>query len=1601
MLPLEEEQPVALPERKPTKPLLNEYEANKQAYYAAYANSKRSLIDRSTVALQLQQAEFERLYGKIKTDLTTVGESQELEAEKVAIKKQAIENEKEDLKTIALDPMIPLEEKVLAFENQGNSVPSLEDNYRQSITAENHGVTKKDELAQEKNVVNYVDRNLQAEKDWKNLHSVYASSLDPNYVDFGLSATLNFAPGRTGTLAANLYAAMSNDHSFATKAKYTLLPGSAYSAMGKMWKEWDNKQKRDGLIRIIRYMESSTALDSDKVEMLLQTLENPDQPWWATTLGNVSGILDATLIGGFAKAPIKTTKEFVKWTTTYDAAKDKAAIKTVKGWFTGKTVAGADVGLKTAKEAASPRVEIRTASEMESQVINAATKDAPPPNSPLGIEVINNPDKAAKSIISSVLDETGKVGEAVAPGGKGQAAESILPKNVEESLREVYPDVAEKLNTFTKALKPESEINPALYDDAIQRSEIAQEIETIQRAKYPNLQLSNTYVDFRFGDTSYIKAIYGETPTRGWLTESEAKGMLHKLKGDIPDDTFKQMEVTYNNKNKEWYITHNIEKPFNPNVIIGDYGTKFQIPFTTKEIDISAIARTKWINWVLPHSSRISQGLSSAALATEMAAAQRIAQLNQYITKFVMSKKELFPDLHAELKLVHEEESAWKTVPELLADKVHLSETQKKDLAEAYYSVKSLSDHAYEMANRRHRGALLEEDAKAIYNSDGSLLGYGKQITPNEKTPLYVWNLDENIPVILKRDEKGNIILDGRKIVKLHKPMEAEGQITKTIKLEEHNKFEYAILGGKAQLGELPTHTLTKRENYIPWYHTADFFVQRTPKNIRVNGASVTSEDDLRRYSERIAGARTLAEAEKMAAELAAEHGDKYSFKAVLRNENVLDELVDMHEEASKYAAWEKQRGKRLDGFDPLDDPIRSVVKLNKSLIQLASWDDMERHFRKRFTETYSKFFQEGQMPRTPDKLVLGNNDKTPENVTLLAAGKRELEWFNGIFNSMVESDRAVGSFFHTAANTMNKYNIPGDRAIRDLAKQGNIFLRVPNAAATHLLLYSNIAKQWVVQTQNIWTLHMLDPAFIKYGLPNVMPFIFGVLGKSKYFQHEEGNFIKIAKFIGGNISGIKGKEWDDMYNGFVNSGMLQAVDLNSMVLGLKHHDNFTLSPEVHERIAKGLTQTIGFPGNAAKIVGYTPAELSNLAGAWIYAYKQYQKAHPGVDMTNTHHIEQVKAKTLALTGSMAGSSDTMSYQRGMWTTLFKFMPIQSKQLALMTTSKHTTKQEKLRMAWGQAIFWGTAGTVGGSLIHDGVNKWMSDEEKEIFNKYEGGIHDLIGNFVLDTIIRATLGIDEEKDTSLAWSHTIAPFNQGYGIPAVEVFWNLYKAFTDAQAANPRIAAVGAYDTVTSFITAVSNRMKINGDYQTIPVVESAIAESPMLFKAYDNLAKGYIMLQTGKLVSKHGNPRELAATYGDAMGRMFGVYTKPELDKFRSIDEEKAKKAAHKAVAKDIFDFIMKNRTDIINMDKQSRATELDKILFITVGDDPEGLDIIAKDVQRRLHYAKKEFGEQVAQQIEHHYSISEQQVRKAKEEIGDGALSDLLQILLEKRNK
>lgn len=1598
----QEEEPIVLPERTLNKPLVSDVKARQQAYYAAYLGNRDSFMQRTQQAIDLYETKFAKTYNQVKTDLTNTGESPIVEELNSTLEAHDTQKDKELFLQELSDPNIPTEEKVQFYENTKiKKTFTFADRYAQKIAAEDVSVTKQDRESQDKNVFEFGARDIKARKEIEALQNTFYADRNVTFASTAGGITASSIPLRLSVTYANAWSAVFNDQSVKRKFVNAALVGTASKEMGKRFDAMRPEEKVNAVVRLLDYMQNSTLTDIEKMDLLQHVTNNPDQHWLETTLANASSILDVSLAGWALARPVQAVKGFINW-FKYNPAPDQAVVNYIKGKFAPtKTMVGADIAVKGAKEVVD-----------NPAIAQTVHRNDVPPNSPLGIEITHNPQKAHETTVSAILDDSGEIAKALTPEGKGQVVQAILPKPHSSpvgELGQVYPDVAERLNMYNKVLVDDATpINPALYNKEAQDSEINNIFQIIKQTKYPSLQLANTKITARTGDTTYIKATYGATPSRGWSSEKEALDMLASIKTSLDPSIHKELKVEYFN-NGEWYIARNIKKTFDPNIEIGGYGGSIQMPFTTKEIGADKVFSLPKINFVFPSSSRIPAGLSSSAMATELTAAQRISKFQEYLQTFVMSKKDIHADLNKELKIVQEatEVSTWKNVGELLKDKAHLSEQQQKDLTEAYYAVKQLGDSMYELANRRHRLNKVQKNYKAIYAANGDVAGYGKEVMPSKDLPVYMWDMDNNIPIIIKKDVNGDLILDGRKIVELEHAIKKEwndiaesltsAEAKNLVKTESsHNFFQYAIVGAKSKLGEIPNYTLNKLDPYIPWYHTAPWFVQRMPKTVRLNGAVTEQEEKLKSFIERIAGARTQKEAEELALKMAAdERNAGFTFKAVMRNEDVIQDVVDVHEEALRYAAWEKHRGeKRLGNYDPLDDPLKSMAQLGRSVIQLDAWDDFKNFFDKRFAATYSKYFPEGQKPLHPNDLRLPPGDKTPEDVMMLDAARREMEWFNGMFHSMVGSDQFVNSVFNGLAGLANKYGLPGEKTLRTMSKQGNVVVRVPNAMATHLMIYYDILRQWVVQPQNISNLVILDPNFARYGLPNLVPFIFATMGRASYFKQHESQFLKISRYIGSRIAGMSHKEWDDMYHGFINSGITQGVDLNVMVQGLIHNNNFSLSPEVHEKIGHALSSMASTPGNIMKVAGYTPAELTNYAGAWMYSWQQYRKLHPNVDMRNVHHIEQVKAKAAALTGSMAGKSDVLDYQKGAWSLLFKFMPINSKQMALTLSSKAVTKEEKQRLAISQALWFGTGGVLGGEyILTNMVNSFGSEEDKRIYHQYKGGMIDLLMNKLIIEGINSLMGVEEQKETELAFSTAMAPFAQGSGFPAFEVFKNVSKSLTDAEAAGQtRIAALAVFSKIAQYVQAVDSKVTVQGGYDTPEAAMALITELPTLVKGLGNLEQSYLMYQAGRLVDKYGNKRDLVATHAEAIGRAFSLRTIEEQYEFKNIDLDKARKATLKTISKQIVDHIMKHRTDLLGMSQYGRTDELDKLLFLAGVNNPEDLDAIKKQVNKALYYKNKEFEAALTPQLHKAIEDAKTSTNNAKKENHSTFLGELL---------
>ena len=188
---------------------------------------------------------------------------------------------------------------------------------------------------------------------------------------------------------------------------------------------------------------------------------------------------------------------------------------------------------------------------------------------------------------------------------------------------------------------------------------------------------------------------------------------------------------------------------------------------------------------------------------------------------------------------------------------------------------------------------------------------------------------------------------------------------------------------------------------------------------------------------------------------------------------------------------------------------------------------------------------------------------------------------------------------FHGVSDVLEKTNIRYlSESALELSKQGNLLTKVPKSLTSALFLHLNPLRQWPVQVQQQleWALLMPKNAIGRMQATGAVGM--AILSKASYMKGVDKSVYTIAQ----KASGMNAKEFDDVVKAIHSQGLPQSVDLNMMLHGIVNDAKLSLDASVGKKIFETPTNVIKTPASLGKAVGYTPAELSNTIGTWLFA---------------------------------------------------------------------------------------------------------------------------------------------------------------------------------------------------------------------------------------------------------------------------------------------------------------------------------------------------------------------------------------------------------------
>ena len=1161
------------------------------------------------------------------------------------------------------------------------------------------------------------------------------------------------------------------------------------------------------------------------------------------------------------------------------------------------------------------------------------------PNSPAGVMARANPVEAANRHIEAINDGSDATAMSMGTTRGELIADDVLPK-LDITLEETFPNVAKHLlkqDEEFRAIIKDSGVNLLDPGGAKQRAiETTQYLKVFKESGFGEYNQANSTVHIGRNKAEGI-ATYGRNNNYGWNTSDEARKAA---------DEIKKLDPTSNVRVVERNGSHWVEQEWTKN-----FNHIFRWIFNEHSMDSSFlgiptgfITRSPIGSWIYPTTMKGDPDLAKVGALAELKANKDEAAFFSLIRKQILGtehKREL-----AKLMNDTQENQRWFRPEELAVEFPHLRKKQLEDLAKAYYSYKRGADYAYELANKVHRDGLEAQGFQGIYGeADGMLMGYGRRLDEGEDLPSEVWDY-----------QRGNFIstpkeLNGASIVRLSEPIRVGDRV-----------FKHAILKGEHRLAKLPNKTLPKIEGWIPRRNKENWFIDFTPSKLIVDGKEVTGEG-LAEFVKTVGAGRTRQEAEQFAAQLEAEFPDG-TLKVREAAENVGDASLDDYRMFRETVNNIKQRGERLrtiHGFSRLEDPLESFSDTTRTLTRTKAWQPFRESFEKGFMKFADNFIPTVNgtktFPTESSQLRL-RQGSGPEDAKRFKVAQRLFDQYKEMQYSQTFGDKVWRSTFNNIANVLENIKFAGPQIsdmLREVGRQGNLPVRLTKALASHLFIYMNPPKQWLVQPQQLLELNVISPTYASRAATEIPAIIAAVISRAPHMRGREG-FGKAAYEAAKLASRMDGKEFDKTVDAIYNSGLPQAVDLNQMLYGTWQQASFQIDPSAARQAIDFTSNIVAAPGRLGKTIGYTPAEMANNIGTWLYSKDRWQVNNPGKDWNTPDNIARITADGWDVAHSMIGRAGTMPFQNGALGVIFQFMAVQQKGFMQLVSSKTLTPSEKVKLAGARMVLYGAYGLPMGAAglvyLDQVVDKEASPETKQVYNEMKGGVVDALVNTSLDVwfadpdtrweIVGDTFKGSLPGKSDIAMSKAMTPVPEGF--PLYEMLVNL-SGFTDNNKQNPRFPGPQALDSFTKAVTDIKSLWNANtiDSGEKLMLAARGLSETASLF---NNYGKAVTMRQFEDKATKFGTNYGLSVTEGEIFMQKIGITTREEARVWEILNLDKERKQHISDVSNEIFERFVKMERLIGQPEYQVAVARLNEMIELSVKEEDisEVKDLVEK---------------------------------------------------------
>ena len=1111
------------------------------------------------------------------------------------------------------------------------------------------------------------------------------------------------------------------------------------------------------------------------------------------------------------------------------------------------------------------------------------------PKSVVGSTAAHNPTVAGTMTGKAILDETGQIASALGTN-KSQLVGSMLPKVDKEVADALGPEFNQKVHDIINALDEEgkytlslSERAGILYTDEA-KSALARLItDRIANTQSAALHLGKSSVQFaeELGEVTEYGAkgvaTFGKTSDSFFDTFDEALATAKQLSGELPEgavtvakvdkQTGKLITATKGDTSPgEYYLQYTWNRNLRPEdiAIFGPDAVRVKFDLFGRESQLlsdifTKIAKSGKIGgWLFAHQmipkSATDVAFSSFDKALRMED-QYLGYARQFIAKQSSGNRKIIAQLLEEGEKFQEGAQLGKvfTWDEVVQKAMATGKTSKEaeEIASGYFVYRRLSDWMYTMLDRQKSLEFNQGGFKWFGEGESRFVGKSISEADALKDVRSILNKLNNTVEQLTPKAIKELYESGGSIVRLGSHYRNGDEIV------EYAKAEKGIITSDIKQGALPYV-----KGWVPRFYNNNYFVTRTPKSVVLNGVKITDPETLKNY-------RTshYASDNYIGAELKKNDLAKIDSTGVYDIKPERTDVKSMFTIANDIARIgmvnSARRGIEAVPGGTLTDPLEGLMRVIQSTSKTSAMSDFFRASKEDFVRQYGSFLTErGVFPSSKQGLRLKPNASLGE-ISEFKNALTVYNWLEGM-TMMQRYDSAVWkNVMYGAGEFAEKIAPIFGSALRKLGD--NYPVDTLRKASSTLFISLRPARQILLQPSQLMLMASIQPSLLNPLNAYRLARDIGALNLSHLYK-SVNNKVMPASFIeayGSKVMGISKEEYIKQIEQLKSSGLLQSVDMNTLLDGLYAQHGKKLLTTKLEDVTGAVGGTVkGVTLNYGRSIGFDRGEQWNLIGHWIVARNRFQRMNPSVDIYSRQATEQIAADTREMTFSMTRPG-SFAYQRNAFALPLQFIAAPHKAILNFTTSKVWTPAEKARLMASSFILYGSAG-VGMLGVMDNLRKEFGTSlTPDQWKLLEGGVLDWGVNYTINSLFDEK---NEKTELDIARS-----FSPGTNLPFTDFLTNLSEKPFQEVILGPSWNLIdpnkGRLARAIRDIALINKRDPITSDnfkdsmYRAIEVASGGT--DWMKYRLAKNLH--WTVTTNGALIDER-------ATLGEAMGALLGI---------------------------------------------------------------------------------------------------------------------------------